>query len=55
MSDGWMQGIVERLKVSIYGLYRGIRRFYYRIKVRSVAKAMDSESSDDFDHRGGLG
>jgi hypothetical protein len=55
MNEGWVQGIVKRLEVSIHALYRRIRRFYYRIKVRSVMKAMESESSDDFDDRGEMG
>jgi hypothetical protein len=37
-TEGWAQAIVKRLEVSIHSLYRPIRRFYWRIKMRRVAR-----------------
>ena len=42
------------LHQTLTGAHRRIRRFYYRIKVRRVAKAMKSELSDDFSDPGEL-
>jgi hypothetical protein len=52
MCDGWTEGIAKRLQVSIHAIYRWIRRFYLRIKMRRAVSAMQSGASDEFDNPG---
>jgi hypothetical protein len=47
MGETHFQNMTKRIAVSINGLCRGVRRFYGRIKIRRVVKAMKSELPDD--------
>jgi hypothetical protein len=48
LTDGWVESALKRLRVSTSLLYRLLRRLYYRLKVRRVMKAMESDASNEF-------
>jgi hypothetical protein len=47
MGETRLQDVTKHIAVSINGLYRRVRHFYWRIKMRRVVKAMKSELPDD--------